>query len=70
MQIQLVADLVVMQSHLDFFEQIVPPQVKLHGIIKFIQDLALGIFKHPCQGNNAVWCYVHGAELSQFGETL
>jgi hypothetical protein len=38
--------------------------------LKFIQYLPLGILKHPSQGDNAVWCYVHGAELSQFGETL
>jgi hypothetical protein len=44
MQIQLVADLVVMQSHLDFFQQIVSPQVKLLGIITFILDVPLGIF--------------------------
>ena len=45
-------------------------QIKLHGVVEFVQEFALGVFEDPCQGHNAVWCDVHGAELSQFGVTM
>jgi hypothetical protein len=68
-QIDQVANLVVLQGLLNLVQQIVTAQIKLNRIVEFVKYFALGVFEYPGQGDNAVICDVHGAELSQFGET-
>ena len=70
MQVDRIAHLVVLQGVWDFVEQVMAAQIKLHGVVEFVQEFALGVFEDPCQGHNAIGCDVHGAELSQFGVTM